>query len=205
MSGTDKHDPLLDGVAASISDGEDSTGPRLRRRMTDEADTAVLDELQVLDGIAQVHRNQVGERSRSSNRLDTGPSARSIAPSIAISSAMSPEGHRAAADSPTFDPERLVREAQRLARVKHPNVVSVLAAERKGNEVGVVMEWLKGQTLDAIVRRRDRWARAKWRSSGSMASSRLAAVHGAGLLHGDRHAQRHARRGRPDRPHATSA
>jgi hypothetical protein len=54
--------------------------------------------------------------------------------------------------APTFDPDRLVREARLLARVRHANVVTVYAAERKSDEVGVSMELIKGDTLHDVVR-----------------------------------------------------
>jgi eukaryotic-like serine/threonine-protein kinase len=185
MSGTDRHDPLLDGVAASISDGEGLDWTELRRRMTDEADTAVLDELQVLDGIAQVHRNQWGtlEILEPIGHGAFGTVYRAFDRDLLRHVAL--KLTRAAADSPTFDPERLVREAQRLARVKHTNVVTVLSAERKGNEVGVVMEWLKGQTLDAIVQAQGPLGAREVAVIGIDLCRALAAVHGAGLLHGD--------------------
>jgi serine/threonine protein kinase len=185
MSGTDRHDPLLDGVAASISDGEGLDWTEIRRRMTDDADTAVLDELQVLDGIAQVHRNQWGtlEILEPIGHGTFGTVYRAFDRDLLRHVAL--KVTRAAADSPTFDPERLVREAQRLARVKHPNVVAVLAAERKGNEVGVVMEWLKGQTLDALVQTQGPLGAREVAVIGIDVCRALAAVHAAGLLHGD--------------------
>src|SRR5688572_30272559 len=114
MSGTDRHDPLLDGVAASISDGEGLDWTEIRRRMTDDADTAVLDELQVLDGIAQVHRNQWGtlEILEPIGHGTFGTVYRAFDRDLLRHVAL--KVTRAAADSPTFDPERLVREAQRL-------------------------------------------------------------------------------------------
>ena len=85
------------------------------------------------------------------------------------------------------DPEaghaRLLREAQALARVSHPNVVTVHDVGSHGGKVFVAMEFVQGVTptqwmvtprpwpvaLDAMIR----------------AGRGLAAVHAAGLVHRD--------------------
>jgi eukaryotic-like serine/threonine-protein kinase len=183
MSGIDSHDTLLD-AAASISDGHEVHWEGVRR-IADQAETAVLDELRVLDGIAQIHRDHWGslEILEPIGNGAFGTVYRAFDRDLLRHVAL--KVTRASADSPGFDPERLVREAQRLARVKHPNVVAVLAAERKGNEVGVVMEWLKGQTLDAIVQAQGPLGAREVAVIGIDVCRALAAVHAAGLLHGD--------------------
>jgi eukaryotic-like serine/threonine-protein kinase len=185
MSAADKHDPLLDGVAASISDGEGVDWREMRRKLTDDADTAVLEELQVLDDIAQVHRNQWGTLDilEPIGHGTFGTVYRAFDRDLLRHVAL--KVTRAARDISPIDAERLVREAQRLARVKHQNVVAVLAAERKGNDVGVVMEWLKGQTLDAIVQAQGPLGAREVAVIGIDLCRALAAVHAAGLLHGD--------------------
>jgi hypothetical protein len=184
MSGADSHEPLL-GAAASISDGFEIDWNEVRRQLADDASTAVLDELHVLDDIAQIHRNQWGslEILEPIGHGSFGTVYRAFDRDLLRHVAL--KVTRATADGPRFDPERLVREAQRLARVKHPNVVAVLSAERKGNEVGVVMEWLKGQTLDAIVQAQGPLGAREVAVIGIDVCRALAAVHAAGLLHGD--------------------
>src|SRR5205085_7171767 len=59
MTAVDNHEPLL-SAASSISEGNAVDWNEIRRHVADEADTAVLDELRVLDGIAQVHRTEWG-------------------------------------------------------------------------------------------------------------------------------------------------
>ena len=186
MSAADNHDPLIDGVAASISDGEGVDWVELRRRLTDDADTAVLEELQILDGIAQIHRNEWGtlEILEPIGHGTFGTVYRAFDRDLLRHVALKVTRATAAADA-TFDAERLVREAQRLARVKHPNVVAVLSAERKGNAVGVVMEWIKGQTLDAILQTQGPLGAREAAVIGIDVCRALAAVHSAGLLHGD--------------------
>ena len=84
-----------------------------------------------------------------------------------------------------FDYERTLQEARRLARVSHPDVVRVFAAERIGDEVGLSMELVEGKTLDAIVRDQGPFSASEASLIGMDLCRALAAVHGAGLLHGD--------------------
>ncbi len=80
--------------------------------------------------------------------------------------------------------ERLLREAQALARVSHPNVVQVHDVGRHGASVYVAMELVEGQTLT-------RWLAAPTRDPAAIvdvfrhAAAALVAVHAAGLVHGD--------------------
>lgn len=79
---------------------------------------------------------------------------------------------------------RLVREAQTLARISHPNVVQVFDAGRDdGGVVYIAMERLAGATLDAYLLERpslrDKLAVLAAAGRG------LAAAHDAGLIHRD--------------------
>ena len=84
-----------------------------------------------------------------------------------------------------FNYDRALQEARRLARISHPAVVRIFAAERIGDEVGLSMELVEGDTLDAIVRKRGRFSASEATVIGTDVCRALAAVHGAGLLHGD--------------------
>ena len=84
-----------------------------------------------------------------------------------------------------FNYERALQEARRLARVSHPAVVRVYAAERIGDEVGLSMELVEGKTLDAIVRAQGPFSASEASLIGIDLCRALAAVHSSGLLHGD--------------------
>ncbi len=47
--------------------------------------------------------------------------------------------------------ERLLYEGSALAQVRHPNVVRVLNVEEHDERLGLVMEFLSGETMDAVV------------------------------------------------------
>jgi serine/threonine-protein kinase len=76
-------------------------------------------------------------------------------------------------------------EARRLARIRHPHVVSVFGAEQTEDHVGIWMDLLKGRTLVEIVATQGVFnAREACLIGGDLCSA-LAAVHQAGLLHRD--------------------
>ena len=81
---------------------------------------------------------------------------------------------------------RLMREAQALAKLSHPNVVQVYEAGEHDERVFVVMEFVAGQTLAQWVESVDGGSRdavilAKFMDAGRG----LAAAHAAGLIHRD--------------------
>src|SRR4051812_12397061 len=80
--------------------------------------------------------------------------------------------------------DRLLREAQALARLQHPNVVAVHDVGTFGSDVFIAMEFVEGQTLRE-------WAKAERRSVDEIvqvylaAGAGLAAANRAGLVHRD--------------------
>ncbi len=80
--------------------------------------------------------------------------------------------------------QRFRREAECLAKVKHPNVVSVHEIVRVGQEVLIVMEHVQGQTLDGIIPNRG-LAIAKCLDYVLQIGRALSAVHSARMIHRD--------------------
>jgi tetratricopeptide (TPR) repeat protein len=79
---------------------------------------------------------------------------------------------------------RLVREAQALAKVRHPNVVAVHDVGVVGEHVFVAMELVDGTTLREWLLAKERdWTEI--RDVFVAAARGLAAVHDAGLVHRD--------------------
>jgi hypothetical protein len=79
---------------------------------------------------------------------------------------------------------RLLREAQAMARLSHPNVVAVYDVHQYGAHVFMAMELVDGQTLLQWLREQPR----SWREilTAFLAAGRgLAAAHAAGLVHRD--------------------
>ncbi len=82
------------------------------------------------------------------------------------------------------DVQRLLREAKAMARLSHPNVVTVYEAGTAREQVFLVMEFVQGQDLR-------RWIAGgphSWRDVLALlaqAARGLVALHGAGLVHRD--------------------
>ncbi len=78
----------------------------------------------------------------------------------------------------------LLREAQGLAQLKHPDVVTVFDVGTHEGEVFIAMELVEGESLDGWLRRQPR----SWRQIARVlerAGRGLAAAHAAGLVHRD--------------------
>jgi len=79
---------------------------------------------------------------------------------------------------------RLLREAQAIARLSHPNVVAVFDAASFDDQVFIAMELVPGRTLREWLQEKTR----SWREVVSLfldAGRGLAAAHAAGLVHRD--------------------
>ncbi|MBK8235913.1 MAG: serine/threonine protein kinase [Deltaproteobacteria bacterium] len=79
---------------------------------------------------------------------------------------------------------RMVREAQAIAAVSHPNVVAVFDAGVDGHDVFVVTEWIDGVDLGAWRHRRSPTP-AEAIEVMRQAAAGLAAAHAAGIVHRD--------------------
>jgi len=88
------------------------------------------------------------------------------------------------AESPRSQ-EETVREARLLARVRHPHVVTVYGADRIEGRVGIWMEYVRGETLDRLLRDRGSLDAREAALVGIDLCRALSAVHGAGITHRD--------------------
>jgi eukaryotic-like serine/threonine-protein kinase len=79
---------------------------------------------------------------------------------------------------------RLLREAQAMAKVSHPNVVPIYEVGEHGDQVFVAMELVDGEPLSAWQRREQR----NWRDTLAVyiaAGRGLSAAHACGIIHRD--------------------
>lgn len=83
----------------------------------------------------------------------------------------------------------IIEEGRLLARLHHPNVVTIYGAERIQGRVGLWMEYITGQTLHQMVTAGRRFTPTEVVRIGREICSAAAAVHAAGLLHRDIKAQ----------------
>ena len=76
-------------------------------------------------------------------------------------------------------------EARRLARVRHPNVVTIHGADSADGQFGLWMEFVRGRTLRQIVEESGPFGAHEALTLGAEVARALAAVHAAGLVHRD--------------------
>lgn len=83
----------------------------------------------------------------------------------------------------------VISEGRLMARVRHPNVVTVYGAERAEGRVGLWMEFVDGRTLEEELRDRGPLPPGEVARIGIDLCRALSAIHRAGLLHRDLKAQ----------------
>jgi eukaryotic-like serine/threonine-protein kinase len=80
---------------------------------------------------------------------------------------------------------RLLHEGRTLARVRHPNVVTVYGVETREGRLGLWMEFIRGRSLEQLLRANGPFGAREAALIGQDLCRALVAVHGAGLVHGD--------------------
>jgi serine/threonine-protein kinase len=83
----------------------------------------------------------------------------------------------------------IIHEGRLLARVHHPNVVTIHGAEQIGKRVGLWMEFVRGRTLEQHLQSGAEFTVERVLQVGIEVCRAVSAVHAAGLLHRDIKAQ----------------
>lgn len=207
-------DSLID-LALAISDGAPIDWAAPPAAGTSESDTKVLRHLRVIAEIVTLHQrlgssmhlSVIDELENASRSPDTREALPSWGPlrlidrvgegvfgevyrawdsrldrEVALKLLRRRESQRAAGSS-------LIEEGRLLAKVRHPNVVTVYGAERIGEHVGIWMEFVEGSTLAQVVASEGQLPSEDVIRIGRDLAGALAAVHRAGLLHRDIKAQ----------------
>ena len=180
----------IDWVAAESSDGEGDRGLVARLKLI--ATVAALHRRTHSDATGTVRPPASGDTSRRWGHLELlepiGHGAfgevyrawdqgidREVA--LKLLTARGPSDHTPSA--------AIIEEGRALARVRHPNVVTLYGAAEIDNRVGLWMELIQGQTLDQHVKRGRRWNAREAAALGVELCAAVSAVHAAGLLHRD--------------------
>jgi serine/threonine-protein kinase len=90
--------------------------------------------------------------------------------------------------TPSSDSEiesSIIREGRLLAKVRHPNVITIYGAEQIGDRVGIWMEFVRGQTLEQLLRSGTVFSAHDAVDIGVDLCRAVSAVHAAGVLHRD--------------------
>ena len=78
-----------------------------------------------------------------------------------------------------------LREAQMLARIRHPNVVTVYGVDQHDGRLGIWMEHVRGKTLEVLLRELGPLAAREAAPIVFDICSAVCAIHALGLLHCD--------------------
>jgi serine/threonine protein kinase len=196
------------GIAREVADGRDVDWDGVRRQLEDEASDAVLSDLQAVDQIAAFHRGNA-DSSTSTAQFSIVPGEalgtwrhltlvekiaegafgsvyRAHDPKLQTDVALKLVRVRAGG---SVDGKRALKEARLLARVQHPHVVRVHGADIVDGQVGMWMDFVEGQTLATLLQAQGRFGASEAALIGVALCQARAAVHSAGLVHGDVKAQ----------------
>lgn len=204
----DSGEPLIE-AALTATEGGDVDWELLRDRMPDEQET--IDALAELTAVVAAHRAPAhGERAAGEGlpfrwgplevrrRVGAGTFGEVfIAWDARLHREVALKLRHAGAG------ERVrgwLEEARRLARVRHPNVVTVHGADLHDGRVGMWMEPVRGRTLEERLRHEGPLSAREAALIGAEVCAALAAVHGAGLVHGDVKTHNIMREGTPGQP-----
>lgn len=195
-------------LAASIADGATISWAEIEQRIADRDALDLLDEFRTLDRIARAHRDAAsGDVANARPSLDTGTETEhpqswghfvglepigggtfgtvyratdsKLRRDVALKLLRTPASSQPAAS------DHLLNEARVLARIRHPNVVSVHGADAVEGLVGIWMEFVAGHTLSDVLARQGPFSAREAAAIGVDVSRALAAVHQAGFVHGD--------------------
>jgi serine/threonine-protein kinase len=203
-------DAALLPVAESIADGSAIDWKAVEASASVE-DQALLRQLRVLAELATVHRTlqvvQPAPRPATTPRTSTLASQRWARLDLIerIGGGASGEVYRAwdpqlerevalkllRADEVVANPRtsRILTEGRMLARVQHPNVVTVFGVTVHDGRLGLWMELVHGATLEDVLAKQGPFSAREAALIGIDLCRALAAIHKAGLVHRDVKAQ----------------
>lgn len=186
-------DRLLDQLTDAVLDGSPVLWDDARSH-PDAVDGALIEQLSVLAAVQAAARNngECGAGSREFwghlrvlepvGRGAFGEVYRAWDTRLDREVALKLLSSDAASASP---PPTIIEEGRLLARVRHPNVVTIYGAERIGDRIGLWMEFVRGRTLQEIVSDAGPLPAGDVIRLGVDLCRAVAAVHAAGLLHRD--------------------
>jgi serine/threonine protein kinase len=201
MSDDDIDSKKLAELIQAIADGSAVDMKELAELSTSDDRGRLLHDLQIIAGVANVHRSQI-EESENIPDEDTKPVVVNENWGKFLLEKKLGEGTYGevylARD--TFlahvvalkllkplriDRSRLLHEARTLVKVRHPNVVAVHGAEVHNGVAGFWMDFIQGQTLADVIAREGLRSAPEAAILGQDLCKALAAVHATGIVHRD--------------------
>jgi serine/threonine-protein kinase len=192
----DASEPRLDDLAGAILDGTAVDWQTIEASAT-ESERPLLEELRVLARLAEVHRAERGSEEPVPRPTTWGHLR------VLESIGSGAFGHVYRAWDSRLDREvalkllpaqsdvgaarasSIIHEGRLLARVRHPNVVTIHGAERIGDIIGLWMERIDGETVEQRLARESPFRPSEAIRIALQICHAVAAVHKAGLVHRD--------------------
>ncbi|HKQ56463.1 MAG TPA: serine/threonine-protein kinase, partial [Candidatus Eisenbacteria bacterium] len=184
-------------LAQQVADGEPSDWGLALGSTDDHRTRRVIESLRLIEHVARAHRDMPSEprELRHWGHLELreslgeggfGEVFRAWDPHLEREVALKliePPGDAA---EPT---SRVVDEGRLLARVRHPNVITVFGAEVRDDRVGLWMELVRGRSLEQLLKEHGAYGARETALIGIDLCRALAAVHRVGVVHRDIKAQ----------------
>jgi eukaryotic-like serine/threonine-protein kinase len=205
----------VEAVAERVAEGVVVNWDEALESASDDRERRLIRQLQLVAGVAEVHRGNGQDapaRERSPELTATvGSSVEVAIPAVGswsrlelrerlgrggfgeVYRAWDPQLEREVALK-LLDPARAhgpaaasaaVEEGRLLARLRHPNVVTVYGAEIREGRVGIWMELIRGRSLDQVLRSHGPLGAREAALVGIDLCRALAAAHRAGVIHRD--------------------
>ncbi len=181
-------DSGLLSIASPIADGTGVDWKDVARQLPDQDRAPIVDELRALErftAVTEITPTQWGPFPIKSE-LGRGVFGRvfeAVDPDMQLEIAL--KVIRKGAEDQSADLSRGLKEARLLAKVTHPNVVRIYRVERIADEVGIAMELIRGRALNDLVANNGPLAAREAAVIGIDLCRAVAAVHAAGMIHGD--------------------
>ncbi|RMH21969.1 MAG: tetratricopeptide repeat protein [Acidobacteria bacterium] len=202
-------------VASAVADGTTVDWQDAADAVRDGHQRATLEALRQLARIRDLHRTLQGEPSapEAGDAAPSHPSARRPVPERwggfeildqigegsfsevfrardrALDREVALKLFRADVPGARFRSLSVIQEGRLLARVKHPNVVTIYGIDRVDGRIGLWMELVRGKTLAQLVQEQGPFGAAEAAVIGIDLCRALAAVHAQGIVHRDVKAQ----------------
>ena len=196
----DASEPSLDELAGAILDGT-SVDWRTIQSTASETERSLVEELRALATLADFHREQRADTEpghppeawghiRVLEPLGSGAFGRVYrAWDTRLDREVALKLLPARSDAGDARASSIIQEGRLLARVRHPNVVTIYGAERIGDTVGLWMELIDGETVEQRLAQGLPFQPSEAIEIGIQICRAVSAVHDAGLLHRDIKAQ----------------
>ena len=201
MSDDDIDSKKLAELIQAIADGNPVDLKELAELSTSDDRGRLLHDLQIIAGVANVHRSQIEETENIPDE-DTKPVVVNENWGKFLLEKKLGEGTYGevylARDTflahvvalkllkpMRIDRSRLLHEARTLVKVRHPNVVAVHGADVHNGIAGFWMDFIQGQTLAEVIAREGLRSAPEAAILGQDLCKALAAVHATGIVHRD--------------------